>query len=80
MNANAVVKKLQTALCIRGTHVRVNHYQHYSEKKGRMVTKFVATMKKEVEGKKKSVVICESYRMIDIAKALASLLDGGGET
>lgn len=82
MNLNAIAKKLQTALVHKGVRVSINHYQFYSEKAERMVTKFVLTRLRYFrdEQKWKNVTICESYQMIDVVQTLAGLLndDGGG--
>lgn len=80
MNLKAMAQKMQTALCMRGVHVSINQFQHYSEKAERMVTKFVLTkpMYVEKEKKWKNVTICESYQMIDVVKKLACLLNDNG--
>lgn len=82
MNLNVIAKKLQRALVHKGIHVSINQFQRYSDKTGRMVTKFVVTKPKYFprEKKWKNVTICESYQMIDVVQTLAGLLkdDGGG--
>lgn len=83
MNLNATAKKLQKALVHKGIHVGINQFQRYSDKAGRMVTKFVVTKPKYFpkEKKWKNVTICESYQMIDVVQTLVGLLkdDGGGQ-
>ena len=83
MNLNAIAKKLQKALVYKGVHVSINQFQRYSDKAGRMVTKFVVTKPKcfPKEKKWKNVTICESYQMIDVVQTLVGLLkdDGGGQ-
>lgn len=41
MNLKQLTYKLQAALNQRGEHYKVNQLQHYSERLGRMVTKYV---------------------------------------
>lgn len=79
MNLHATARKLQTALAIRGRHIKINQFQSYSERAERMVTKFVVCEKRKVEDKEKDVVICCSYKMADVVKALAALLNDGGD-
>lgn len=78
MNLHATARKLQTALAVRGRHIKINQYQSYSERAERMVTKFVVCEKK-VEDKEKDVVICSSYKMADVVKTLAALINDGGD-
>lgn len=82
MNMRSLMSRLQTALCVKGVHVSINQFQHYSEKARRMVTKFVVTTPRFVEEEKKikNVAICETYKTADVVQALAGLLkdDGGG--
>lgn len=80
MNLHAMARKMQTALSMRGRHIKINQYQSWSEKAERMVTKFVVCEKQMTEGKAKDTIICESYKMSDVVLALSRLLkdDGGG--
>lgn len=78
MNYHATARKLQTALSMRGRHIKINQYQSYSEKSERMVTKFVVCEKRNIDGKMKDVSICETYQMVDVVKALAHILNDGG--
>lgn len=69
--------KLQTALCQKGRHIKINQFQKYSEKAGRMVTKFVMQeTKKNDGGKTESVTILETYQLADIVKKLAAIYGG----
>lgn len=79
MNLHATARKLQTALAVRGRHIKINQYQSYSERAERMVTKFVVCEKRKVEDKEKDVVICSSYKMADVVKSLAAILNDGGD-
>lgn len=74
MNIKRTAYKLQTALCQKGRYIRINQYQTYSEKTGKMVTKYVLTEKRTSEtGREKTVTILETYQLIDVVKALAEL-------
>lgn len=83
MNIRRLMYKLQTALNMRGKRVKINQFQHWSDKQERMVTKYVATMERvnAKDGKTHVVTICESYQAADIVQAFANLLadDGGGD-
>lgn len=82
MNIKRLMYKLQTALCMSGTKIKINQRQSWSEKNERMVTKYVIL--KEVFDKKQQrsryVTDLESYQAADVVKYLAGLLndDGGG--
>lgn len=80
MNLHAMARKMQTALSMRGRHIKINQYQSWSDQAGRMVTKFVVCEKQMTDGKAKDTIICESYKMSDVVLALSRLLkdDGGG--
>ena len=80
MKLNRLARRLQTALCMQGRHIRINQFQHYSEKKDRMVTKYMLSEEKiNSDGKRYYVAILETYQMAEVVKALAGLLDTGGE-
>lgn len=69
--------KLQTALCQKGRHIKVNQFQSYSEKAGRMVTKFVLQeTRKNDAGKVKTVTHLETYQMAEVVKKLAAIYGG----
>lgn len=73
-----IVNKLQTALCQRGRYIKVNQYQTYSPKAGRMVTKYSVQETQELpNGKKKAVIILETYQQADVVKELARIYGGG---
>ena len=80
MNIKRLMYKLQTALCMRGTQIKINQRQVWSEKSERMVTKYV--IQKEIFDKKlqrsRYVTDLESYQAADVVKYLAGLLDDGG--
>ena len=80
MNLRRLANKLQTALCQKGRHIRINQYQSYSERAERMVTKFVLTEKRMTDtGAMKNVTILETYQMADVVKTLAELYGGADE-
>lgn len=80
MNMRRLMYKLQTALCMRGTKIKINQRQTWSEKHERMVTKYVIL--KEIFDKKQQrtryETVLESYQAADVVKYLAGLLDDGG--
>lgn len=80
MNMKRLMYKLQTALCMRGTKIKINQRQTWSEKHERMVTKYV--IPKETFDKKqqrmKYETVLQSYQAADVVKYLAGLLDDGG--
>ena len=83
MNIRRTMYRLQTALCMRGTKIKINQRQSWSDKAGRMVTKYVVY--KETTDKKtdkpRYALICESWQAADVVVMLAGLLadgDGGG--
>lgn len=72
--------KLQLALCQKGRHIKLNQYQSYSEKRERMVTKYVLTELRETPtGRKKNFTILETYQMAEVVKALADIYGGDAE-
>ena len=79
MNLHATARKLQTALTMKGRYIKINQFQSYSERAERMVTKFVLSEKRNVEGKEKDVAICSTYSMADVVKTLAAILNDGGD-
>ena len=74
-NLRRLTAKLQTAHAMRGRRFYLNQYQSYSEKTGRMVTKYVLT---ETNKKGKRVSVCESWQLADIVIFLADALGGDG--
>jgi hypothetical protein len=74
MNLRRIASKLQTALCMKGKHIKIDQYQSYSERAGRMVTKFVLKEKRITPtGKQKDFVILETYQLADVVKELARM-------
>ena len=71
MNAKATMYKLQTALCAKGTRVKINQKQHWSENAGRMVTKYLVVLDGLYDA------VFESYRPHEIVQYLADMLNGG---
>lgn len=59
--------------------MKINQFQSWSEKKRRMVTKFVISERKTVDGKTKDVAIMDTYQQSEVVKALAALLNSGGD-
>lgn len=79
-NLKALAYKLQTALAQKGRHIKINQFQSLSDRKQRMVTKFVVCEKRLVNDKYKDVAIVETYQMVDVVQSLAALLnDSGGD-
>ena len=77
MNLRQVMYKLQTALCQKGIYIKINQQQHYSEKTGRMVTKYVLQKKQEHDGEIKNVTVLETYQQAEVVKFLAEMYGGG---
>lgn len=75
-NLRRIASKLQMAHAMRGRPFFLNQYQSYSEKTGRMVTKFVLT---EPNARGKRTTVCESWQLADIVTFLADALGGDGE-
>ena len=83
MNLKQLTYKLQAALNQRGEHYKVNQLQHYSERLGRMVTKYVLE-KAETDETGKHIMppqchSChrqETYSMADVVKTLAKIYSG----
>lgn len=73
MNLRHTMYKLQTALLQKGVRVKINQYQCWSEKSKRMVTKYVLSDMRIVNGKEKYVPILESYQIPDVVKKLAEM-------
>ena len=80
MSIRKLAHKLQTALCQKGRFIKINQFQSYSERAGRMVTKYVLTEKRlDERGRKKDFVILETYQMADVVKKLAAMYEGKDE-
>ena len=80
-NLKQMAYKLQMALAAKGRHIKINQFQAWSDRQGRMVTRFVVCEKRLVNNKCKDVTIAESYQMADVVKSLAAVLKeiGDGE-
>ena len=74
MDLKKTARKLQRGLAAKGMRVRINQFQHFSNLKGRMVTKYTVIQEKKAGGKRNKTV-CETYRMVEVVKALAKLLE-----
>lgn len=72
-----IVKKLQSALAINKRYITVDQNQFYSEKLRKMCTKYVLKEKIEIDGKTQNVILLETFRITDVVKFLADLLNGG---
>ncbi len=73
----ALAYKLQTALMCKGIKIKINQMQAYSEKRDRMVTKYVVYEYRPDE-KPKNVTLLETYQIADVVKLLASRYSDGG--
>lgn len=76
MNLHRLTNKLQTALLRKGIKIKINQHQRWSDRSERMVTKFVVQELRNVEGRDKYVTILETYKMADIVKVLAGMMNG----
>jgi len=72
----ALTLKLQTALIMQGRNISINQMQSYSERRERMVTKYVCN-EKDASGKNRKLF--ESWQLADVVKFLAAELESGGE-
>lgn len=73
-NLHKLIRKIQAALLMKGRIININQFQSYSEKSGRMVTKFVLTEKNKGG---KNIPLFESFCLPDVVKFLSGLLHGG---
>lgn len=80
MNIRRLMYKLQTALCMRGTKIKINQQQIWSEKRERMVTKYVIMREvySEKQKRMKYETALESFQAAEVVKYLAALLNDGG--
>lgn len=77
MNIRTTVYKLQKALLMQGRKIKINQIQAYSQKVGKMITKYIVIESRELEdGRTKNETLLETYSMVDIAKQLALLYRG----
>lgn len=74
-NYRNTVYKLQTALCLAGEHISVEEKRFYSTSYKKMLTKYI--VRRQRPGVPKETII-ESYRIVDVVKALAELYNATG--
>lgn len=67
--------KLQMALCLAGENVSVDEKRFYSIPYKKMLTKYI--VKRQHPGEPKETII-ETYRVVDVVKALAELYNATG--
>lgn len=70
-NFRALLRKLQTAHTAKGRRILVNQFQNYSERAGRMVTKYVLSEKRDG----KLVKIFETWQIHEAVQFLADELN-----
>ena len=73
----SIAQKLQTALTLQGRYITMNQTQIYSERLGKICTKYTLRERRHVLGKQKNVTILETFRMVDVVTFLADALNGG---
>ena len=73
----SIANKLQKALTMNGRYITINQNQFYSEKLGKMCTKYVLKEKMEIDDKMQNVTLLETFRMVDVVNFLSDLLNGG---
>lgn len=79
MDLKKTARRMQQGLAAKGVRVRINQYQHFSTEKNRFSVKYVVA-KEEKKGERRYKTILETYRMVDVVKLLAKLLeDTGGD-
>ena len=62
---------------MQGRKIKINQIQAYSQKVGKMITKYIVIESRELEdGRTKNETLLETYSMVDIAKLLALLYRG----
>lgn len=71
MNARRLMYKLQNALCAQGHRIRINLRQNWNEDANRMFTRYIVIDDSEHK------TIIETFKAIEVVKALAELLVGG---
>ena len=78
MNARRVMNKLVLAINLRGRRVKINQVQKYSERCGRMVTKYMVMEERfqPKTGKRRYVSVLESGQAAEVVQALADMLNG----
>lgn len=76
-NLRRTAAKLQTALCQKGVYIKINQVQVYSEKRERMVTKYMLIQTEKIAGRNKNTTILETYLIAEVVKCLAEMYGGG---
>lgn len=71
MNARRTMYKLQTALCAKGTRIKINQQQYWNDEAKRMITKYVVKEDGIWEP------LLESYKPHEVVQFLVELLNGG---
>lgn len=76
-----IVKKLQTALFLqRGRRISITHYQMYSDKAQRTVTKYVVSENTIGDaGENNYHTLFSTWSMPEVVKRLADMLNEGNE-
>lgn len=76
-----LVKKLQTALFIqRGRRISITHYQMYSDKAQRTVTKYVISENNiDDAGENNYKTLFSTWSLPEVVKRLAAMLNGEDE-
>lgn len=74
MDLKKTARKMQRGLAAKGVRVRINQYQHFSAEKNRFSVKYVVE-KEEKKGERRYKTILKTYRMVDVVKLLAKLLE-----
>ena len=72
-----IANKLQKALTMNGRYITINQNQFYSDKLGKMCTKYVLKEKMEIDDKVQNLTLLETFRLADVVNFLADLLNGG---
>lgn len=77
MNARRMMNKLVLAINLRGRRVKINQVQKYSERCGRMVTKYMVMEERfqPKTGKRRYVSVLESGQAAEVVQALADMLN-----
>ena len=73
-NMRLMINKLQMALCVQGSQVRIATYRTWSTDFGRMVTKYMVSERRIVDGKPKYVTLFGTYKQVEVVKLLSGML------
>ena len=69
--------KIQTALSMKGRHITINQTQTYSDRLGKMCTKYILRERRDILGRKRNITLLETFRMAEVVTFLAEELSGG---